>query len=93
MCERLLDGKQSYISGSRDIAEIGQASSVLQDDPDFVVFVAIESETEMVPVGEALENWSVKAIERTRQEWDGAETWAKHSGIHAAENLVRRFGS
>lgn len=59
----VLDGKLDVIEGSRKLA--GYANDIVPDwaaDSDFVVFGAIASETDDLPIGEARRYWSAAAL-------------------------------
>ena len=78
----ILDRKLDVIDGSRKLAEY--AHEIVPDwsaDPDFVVFGAVASETDDLPIGEARRYWSAAALA------EGDAKLEQYSG--AVENVVR----
>jgi hypothetical protein len=49
--QSMLDGRAGYIEGSRRICGLLDAARLEWLEPPFVMFVAIDSETDHVPVG------------------------------------------
>jgi hypothetical protein len=62
------------------------------DDADFLVFVAIGSETDALPLGAVREHWDQRALARLEPEIDEAEHWASTVGADACRSLIARFG-
>jgi hypothetical protein len=88
----VLAGTRDPIVSARELARLRFSVGVNDDDPDFTCFVAIDSETDALPVGPERERWSAEALARLEQEITGARTWASTYGRLAFENVVRRFG-
>jgi hypothetical protein len=64
---------------------------VNDDDADFMVFVAIASDTDDYPLGSVREFWDKQALEKLQPEIDAAERWAKEQSMSTCEKLVQRF--
>ena len=58
---------------------------------DFMAFVAIDSETDDLPIGDVRKYWSKEALDKLDPEIKKAEEWAKNFGLKECESLVRRF--
>lgn len=84
----MLDGEISYIEGSRIILRLLRTAQVPILEKPFITFVGIESETELVPIGDALARWHPDAVIRFEQEWANAEVWAKVVGEPACKEII-----
>jgi hypothetical protein len=63
----------------------------LVNDEDLTTFVAIDSETDTLPVGEARQFWSAEALEREDPKIRQAEELYREAALEAAARLVDRF--
>lgn len=88
----VLAGTNDPIVSARELARLRFSVGVSADDPDFTCFVAIDSETDGLPVGPERERWSNEALARLEKEIAVARTWADTCGRLALENVARRFG-
>jgi hypothetical protein len=86
----LLSGMLSYIEGARKIAALHFPAN-LEHDPDVTRFIAIDSQTDALPAGEARKNWLPAALLRLEPEISRAEAWAQEFANAAAQSLARRF--
>jgi hypothetical protein len=75
----MLDGKLSFIEGARKIAGARFAAG-LDHDPDILVFAAIESDTDALPIGQVRESWQAEALAKAQPEIERAEKWAREMG-------------
>ncbi len=87
----VLTGTRDPIVSARELSRLRFSVGVNADDPDFNCFVAIDSETDALPVGSERERWSAEALARLEPEIASARSWANAYGRDAFENLVRRF--
>lgn len=88
---RMLAGTLTFLEGARQISDL-RFDAGLSDDPDVLVFVCIDSETDDLPVtGELRELWEPSALERLRPRIDEAEAWARKIGTTCCENMIVRF--
>lgn len=76
----MLSGECSYIEGARTICELFQRARIDQFAEPFVTFVAIDSETDAVPVAKVREQWHPDAKIKFETEWSKAESYAKSVG-------------
>ncbi len=86
----MLDGELSYIEGARQIAAL-RFSAGMEDDPDILPFVGIDSETDALPVGKVRELWKSSALESRQADIDRAEAWSMKFGQRHCQNLVERL--
>ena len=97
ICEAILREEMRAIAGSRILnkleIELLHHTSLgsFTRDEDFLVFVAIDSETDHLPVDFERHNWSPEALERKDQEVANAEQWAKELAFPACKKLIERF--
>ena len=102
ICEAILQEKIGAIAGSRILNKLeiellhhDTVGSFTRDE-DFSVFVAIDSETDHLPVdferhNWSTEAWSTEALERKDQEITKAEQWARELAFPACKKLIERF--
>jgi hypothetical protein len=86
----LLEERVGVIETARAIRTLGYWAGLL-DDPDVETFVAIDSETDTLPVGEVRQYWAAHALEREDVEIGRAERLYAAIARQAAEALVERF--
>lgn len=77
IAQGMLDGRISYIEGSRRICGLLDGARLDRFESPVVKFVAIDSETDGVPIGEVRANWHPDAKIRFAHEWANAEQYAK----------------
>jgi hypothetical protein len=88
----VLSGELGVLEGCIPLASI--AHDVVADwrsDPDFVVFGAVASETDELPLGEARAQWSAAALARADVEIDRYTREVKDGVLAACLNVVKRF--
>ena len=96
ICEAILNEEISVIAGSRILNRLElelRDSQVGQFDraEDFIPFVAIDSETDHLPVDRERANWSAEALSRKDKEFAESEAFHKESAFAACRNLIARF--
>ncbi len=88
----VLSGEIGLLEGCIPLASI--AHDVVSDwrvDPDFVVFGAVASETDELPLGKARAQWSAAALARADVEIDRYTREVQDSVLAACRNVVKRF--
>lgn len=90
--QAILDGQLSFLIGSRRLAALRHETDAAADDKDFTVFIAIDSETDALPLGAVREHWDQGALARLEPEIKEAEHWASTAGVDACRSLIARFG-
>jgi hypothetical protein len=96
ICEAILNEEIGIIAGSRRLNRLGtellhNEVGWFQHDNDFLTFVAVDSETDYLPVDAERHNWSVEALERKDEEVAKAEALYKGDVFMACRKLVARF--
>ena len=88
----VVDGRLGIIEGCRRLSSL--AHDLVLDwrvDKDFVVFGAVSSETDNLPVGTARQYWSPAALAREDGNIERAEAMYRDAVISACSNVVERF--
>ena len=88
----MLDEQLSFLIGSRRLTTLRHEIDTAGDDADFMVFVAIDSETDALPLGAVRDHWDQDALARLEPEIKEAERWAASAGADACRSLISRFG-
>jgi len=86
----LLEGRAGVIETARTMSKL-RTWTCLNDDPDLLTFVGIDSETDTLLVGEVRKYWAPHALAREDVEIDRAEQLYAASAKQAATALVERF--
>ena len=86
---QMLAGEMAYIEGARAISDLLSDAQVDQLEPPFVTFVAIDCETDGVPIGPVCELWQPEARKRLEPEWAEAESYAKAIGETACWQAIK----
>ncbi len=90
VCEAVLREEIGIIVGSRKLTGLGFELFDAHDE-DFLAFVAIDSETDHLPVDIERQNWSVEALERKDKEIASYEANAKEDVFKICKKLIKRF--
>lgn len=91
--EKMLNGTVSFIEGAREITALRWRAALDQFDPDILPFVGIDSETDILPLGEVTKLWAPDALAKLQPEIVSAQEWAGDFGERHCHSLIRRFGS
>jgi hypothetical protein len=90
ICEATLAEEIGIIAASRRLSALG---SELFDGrhEDFIIFDAVDTETDHLPVDIERRNWSAEALKRKDVEIAKAEAFYKNDVIEACRKLIERF--
>jgi hypothetical protein len=91
LCRQMLSGELSFFEGSIQVCSLRFMVGVPEFDPDLLHFVAIESETDHLPLGQVQHRWSAEALRRLQPEFEKTEIWANGVASQACQNLIARF--
>jgi hypothetical protein len=80
--QAVLDGNLGLIEGARILASLRGRADV-EADPDFLLFTAVDSETDHLPIGNERRHWDPNALVKKDLEWEEAENHYR-SAIKAA---------
>jgi Protein of unknown function (DUF2489) len=92
VAQAMLDGALGIIEGSRRLNDLREAMGIYHLDEDFVGFVAIDSETEGLPVGELRTRWNKEALVQQDREVEEAEHLYRDGALEDCRKLIARFG-
>jgi hypothetical protein len=91
IAEAVLAGQLSPVLGAIDLNGLRSLVDVPDDDPDFEVFMLIDSECDGLPIGSVRRCWSPEALTRKESEVEHAERWAMDTGAAAFRSVLQRF--
>ncbi|NIE63201.1 DUF2489 domain-containing protein [Burkholderia sp. Ax-1719] len=91
VAQAMLDERLSFLIGSRQLAGLRYETDITDDDADFLIFVAIDSETDAFPLGSVREHWDPLALAKLEPKIKEAELWASSVGADACRSLIARF--
>ena len=90
-CRDVVEGRLGVIEAARRLK--GLALSVRDEsDPDFMLFRALDSESDALPVGPVRQYWSVSALEEEDAKIAAFEENARRVACLAARRLAERYG-
>jgi len=72
----MLEGKLSFIEGARQIFALSEKAGLGRDE-DVLPFLALDDETDALPLGDVRRLWSSNGLERKQPDMDAAEHWGR----------------
>jgi len=91
VAQAILNGTIDIIEGSRMLHGLGHDECVDDLDPDFSIFVVIDSDTDHLPIGDVRKMWSVDALIEKDEEIRKIIDFYKEDVLKACSNLILRF--
>jgi hypothetical protein len=90
--EAVVSGRLGMIEGCRLLHALGlDLVPDVRSDADFVVFDAVDSETDALPTGSARRYWDPVALRREDREVQRAEAMYRDEVVAACRHLIDRF--
>jgi hypothetical protein len=89
-CRDLLEGRIGVIEASRELSR-SRFEADAETDPDLGVFVAIDSETNHLPVGTDRREWAPDALEAKDREIREYEQASRDDAYRAARSLLKKY--
>lgn len=89
----MLNGDLSFFEGAIQVCSLRFSVGIPEFDPDLLVFVAIETETDHLPLSHVQHRWSNDALQRRQPEFEKTENWAKEVANQACQNLIKRLSA
>lgn len=86
----LLDGRLGVIETARALSVLASWACLEKDD-DLMIFISIDSETNILPIGEVRQHWAPDSLKRYDVIIDKAEQRYKDIAFAAADRLAKRF--
>lgn len=88
----ILNEKIAFFAGCLRLADLAHALvDNWMDDPEFVLFGAIASEVDGLPIGGARQHWSAEALEREDRKLASYESAVKCQVREACLSVIARF--
>jgi Protein of unknown function (DUF2489) len=92
VADAVASGRLGIIEGCRSLSTL--AHDLVPDwrvDEDFVVFGAVNSETDALPTGTARQYWDSAALSREDVNIERAEALYREQVVSACRNVIKRF--
>ena|SRR5688572_25703770 len=86
----ILNGAIGVVEGAREIARL-RFGSTTSYDPDVMVFVGIDSESDHFPIGDVRNHWSEDALRVKDEELRSYETHVTERAFQACESFISRY--
>jgi hypothetical protein len=91
IAKSIIDNKINIIEGVRKITSMRFEVTDDESDPDFQIFIAIDSEADHLPVGNERKYWSSDALQLKDQEIKRVGEFYFDQVIMACKQLISRF--
>jgi hypothetical protein len=90
LAQRMLAGEIGIAEGSGELAawrfDVGA-----DNDPDFIFFVGMDSETDDLPIGSARRHWNPEALRAKDAELAAYEAKVREEAFEICRRLIRRY--
>jgi Protein of unknown function (DUF2489) len=90
VARRMLDGSVGIVEGARSLVALSSRVRA-EEDPDFLVFVAIDSETDHFPIGDVRGHWNRDALAREDATRSQFEEESKQEAQDACRKLISKY--
>jgi|SRR6266478_3507402 len=92
--QAVVAGEIRLVEGARHLTAIGhRLVHDLSADPDFSVLVAVESETDDLPVGQARAHWDPAALALKDREIADYESTVRDAVLAACRSILARYAA
>jgi hypothetical protein len=91
IANKVLANQIGIIEGARELAHLRWQVTDDEFDPDFIPFVAVDSETDALPIGEERVYWASKVLVEKDQEIKEADDFYREKILAACRILIARF--
>jgi|ERR1035441_820539 hypothetical protein len=88
--QRILSGEIGVIAGARQLCGLGDQVGA-DDDPDFTYFVAIDSQTDHLPIGEVRQLWNPEALREKDAEVAAFEALEREKTFEICRRLIEKY--
>lgn len=90
LAKSILCGEVGVVAGARQLAA-WRFEVDAEQDPDFVFFVGVNSETDHLPVGEVRRHWSSVALRAKDEELGRFEASTRERAFQVCQSLIRKY--
>ena len=91
-CGDLLDGRIGVIAAAQQLSKLRHWVRA-DDDPDFQIFIAIESESDHLPTGNERQHWAPDALKTKDVEIREIEEFHRAGALEAARKLQAKYAN
>jgi hypothetical protein len=88
----LLDGQIGVLEAARRIASLRLDADPNQEDPDLLAFAGIESQTDELLIGDAVQGWHPDVRDEKVREIAEADAFFRPGALASASALLARYG-
>ncbi|MCB8979707.1 MAG: hypothetical protein H6657_20040 [Ardenticatenaceae bacterium] len=92
VAEQILNQEIGLIEGTRLLSRLRGEVTEGQFDPDFTLFIGIDSETDALPVGDERQFWADSVLLEKDKEIRRLEDFYRDNVVAACKVLISRFG-
>lgn len=89
----MLAGSIPYLEGAIELCSLRFEIGIQENDADFLVFTAVASEIDHLPIGAARQYWSQDALNRYEPEIQQCTQWAKEFSLPKYISIIERFSA
>ena len=89
----VISGSMPVLEGCHLLDALKAAVNVPDNDPDFLAFNVIQSETDTLPISHVRAHWAPDALAKLEAELCSAADWARPIALPACTSVVARFGA
>jgi hypothetical protein len=89
ICRAVLNNEMGVIEASRILSK-RPFSQGFEDDPDVITFIAIDSSTDHLPIGEVRKLWNKEALAQKDKEIAECEVFYRAQAREACERLIKK---
>ena len=88
----VINGRVGIVEGSRILSRLSYDLVVdPRADKDFLVFLGVDSETDVLPIGDVRKHWNVLALEREDAKIADADEFFRERVVEACHHLLDRL--
>ena len=90
LAKSIVFGELGIVAGARQLAawrfDVGA-----ENDPDFVFFVGVDSETDHLPVGDVRSHWSPDALRAKDEQLRDYEASVRDEAFRVCRSLIQKY--
>jgi hypothetical protein len=91
LARSILSGESGIVEGSRHLTawrfDVGA-----ENDPDFIFFVAVDSETDDLPIGPVRQHWNLEVLRVKDAELAAYEAQVRVNAFAVCRSLIQKYG-
>jgi hypothetical protein len=90
IAKNIISGELGVIAGARQLGGLGHYVEAGRD-PDFTFFIAIDSETDDLPIGEVRKLWNPEALRTKDAELIAYESSVREKAFEICRRLIQKY--